>query len=272
MPIATPDVYAAMLDKAKDEQFAYPAINVSSSQTLHAAMRGFAEAGSATASCRCRPGARSSSPARRSRTWSRGPWPLRRSPQEAAKKYPVNIALHTDHCPKDKLDGFVRPLLEVSQGARRQGRAAGVPVAHVGRLGGAARGEPLDREGAAGQGRRGQDRARDRGRRRRWRRGRRRGRHGRQALLHARGRARDRGGARARRERSLPDGADVRQRARRLQARQRQAAAGDPAGRAGGGGGEATAWATTVEAVRPGLPRRVRLAARGDPRGRSTTA
>ena len=46
MPIATPEVYAAMLDKAKDERFAYPAINVSSSQTLHAALRGFAEAGS----------------------------------------------------------------------------------------------------------------------------------------------------------------------------------------------------------------------------------
>ncbi len=46
MPIATPEVYAAMLDKAKAGRFAYPAINVSSSQTLHAALRGFAEAGS----------------------------------------------------------------------------------------------------------------------------------------------------------------------------------------------------------------------------------
>jgi fructose-bisphosphate aldolase class II len=33
---------------------------------------------------------------------------------EVAKNYPVNIALHTDHCPKDKLDGFVRPLLAAS--------------------------------------------------------------------------------------------------------------------------------------------------------------
>ena len=33
---------------------------------------------------------------------------------EVAKNYPVNIALHTDHCPKDKLDGFVRPLLALS--------------------------------------------------------------------------------------------------------------------------------------------------------------
>jgi fructose-bisphosphate aldolase class II len=37
-----------------------------------------------------------------------------------ADKYPVNVALHTDHCPKDKLDGFVRPLMAIS--AERVGR------------------------------------------------------------------------------------------------------------------------------------------------------
>ena len=44
MPIATPEVYAEMLDRAKDHGFAYPAINVTSSQTLNAALRGFVEA------------------------------------------------------------------------------------------------------------------------------------------------------------------------------------------------------------------------------------
>ena len=39
MPVATPEVYAAMLDKAKEGSFAYPAINVSSSQTLNAALQ-----------------------------------------------------------------------------------------------------------------------------------------------------------------------------------------------------------------------------------------
>ena len=67
-----------------------------------------------------------------------------------AKNYPVNIALHTDHCPKDKLDGFVRPLLADLGGAGGARRGAAVPVAHVGRLGGAARREPRDRRGAAG--------------------------------------------------------------------------------------------------------------------------
>ncbi len=33
----------------------------------------------------------------------------------AAQHYPVNVALHTDHCPKDKLDTYVRPLIALSQ-------------------------------------------------------------------------------------------------------------------------------------------------------------
>ena len=46
MPIATPEVYAEMLENAKTKGFAYPAINVTSSQTLNVAIAGFAEAGS----------------------------------------------------------------------------------------------------------------------------------------------------------------------------------------------------------------------------------
>ena len=44
---------------------------------------------------------------------------------EVAKNYPVNIALHTDHCPKDKLDGFVRPLIAAST---ERVQAGGLPV------------------------------------------------------------------------------------------------------------------------------------------------
>ncbi len=57
---------------------------------------------------------------------------------EVARSYPVNIALHTDHCPKDKLDGFVRPLLDISRDLVDPRRGAAVPVPHVGRLGRAA--------------------------------------------------------------------------------------------------------------------------------------
>jgi fructose-bisphosphate aldolase class II len=113
MPIATPEVYAEMLDKAKQNSFAYPAINVSSSQTLIAALRGFAEAGSDGIVQVSTGGAEylSGSTVKNMVT---GAAALAAYAHEVAKNYPVNVALHTDHCPKDKLDGFVRPLLEIS--------------------------------------------------------------------------------------------------------------------------------------------------------------
>jgi fructose-bisphosphate aldolase class II len=113
MPIATPEIYAEMLDKAKRESFAYPAINVSSSQTLNAALAGFAEAGSDGIIQISTGGAEYlSGPTVKSMV--SGSLAFAAFAAEAAKNYPVNVALHTDHCPEDKLDGFVRPLLEAS--------------------------------------------------------------------------------------------------------------------------------------------------------------
>ena len=228
MPIATPEKYAEMLDTAKAKQFAFPAINVSSSQTLNAALAGFAEAGS-DGIIQVSTGGAEYLSGPTVKDMVTGSVAFAAYAAEVAKKYPVNIALHTDHCPKDKLDGFVRPLLAISVERVQERPGPAVPVAHVGRLRRTAGGEPGDRPGAARPGRRGPDRPRGRDRRRRRRGGRRRGRLGRQALQHPRGRAGHRRGARHRREGPLPDRADLRQRARRLQARQRQAAPGDPA-------------------------------------------
>jgi fructose-bisphosphate aldolase, class II len=124
MPIATPDVYNAMLEKAKAERFAYPAINVTSSLTLHAALRGLAEAGSDGIVQASTGGAE---------FWSgttiknmvAGSLAFAAFAQEAAKQYPVNVALHTDHCPKDKLDDFAKPLLEMSRDKVAEG---GLPI------------------------------------------------------------------------------------------------------------------------------------------------
>ena len=124
MPLATPETYAAMLDKAKAERFAYPAINVTSSQTLHAAMRGFAEAGSDGIVQISTGGAEFLSGAS-IKDMVAGSLAFAAFAAEAAKKYPVNIALHTDHCPADKLDGFVRPLLEAS---RERVASGGLPI------------------------------------------------------------------------------------------------------------------------------------------------
>lgn len=114
MPIATPEVYAEMFDRAKAGGFAYPAINVTSSQTLNAALRGFADAGSDGIVQLSTGGAEylSGPTVKDMVTGSVG---FAAFATEVAKKYPVQVGLHTDHCPKDKLDGFVRPLLALSR-------------------------------------------------------------------------------------------------------------------------------------------------------------
>jgi len=114
MPIATPDSYAEMLDRAKDGAFAYPAINVTSSQTLNAAIRGFAEARSDGIVQVSTGGAGYfSGPNKNDMTV--GGVAMATLAHVVAGQYDVTIALHTDHCPKDKLDGFMRPLIRVSQ-------------------------------------------------------------------------------------------------------------------------------------------------------------
>ena len=113
MPIATPETYAQMLDRAKAGAFAYPAINVTSSQTLNAAIRGFAEAGS-DGIVQVSTGGAEYLSGPTVKDMVAGATALAVFAHEVAKNYDVQIALHTDHCPKDKLDGFVRPLLAIS--------------------------------------------------------------------------------------------------------------------------------------------------------------
>jgi fructose-bisphosphate aldolase class II len=113
MPIATPEVYAQMLDRAREQGFAYPAINVTSSQTLNAALRGFAEAESDGIIQVSTGGADYLSGAG-VKDMVTGAVALAHFARTVAARYPVSIALHTDHCPKDKLDGYMRPLLQIS--------------------------------------------------------------------------------------------------------------------------------------------------------------
>jgi len=114
MPIATPEVYAEMLSQAKSQGFAYPAINVTSSQTLHAALRGFAEAES-DGIVQISTGGAEFLSGTTVKDMVTGAVAFAEYARIVADKYPVNIALHTDHCPKEKLDGFVRPLLQISK-------------------------------------------------------------------------------------------------------------------------------------------------------------
>ncbi len=114
MPIATPEEYNEMLDRAKAGSFAYPAINVTSTQTLNAALAAFAEAESDGIVQVSTGGAEYlSGPTIKDKV--AGSVALAAAAHEIAKNYPVKVALHTDHCPKNHLDGFVRPLLAISE-------------------------------------------------------------------------------------------------------------------------------------------------------------
>jgi fructose-bisphosphate aldolase class II len=114
MPIASPEVYREMLDRAKAGAFAYPAINVTSSQTLNAALQGFAEAGS-DGIVQISTGGAEYASGPTVKNMVTGAVALAEFATEVAKNYPINVALHTDHCPKNKLDGYVRPLLAISK-------------------------------------------------------------------------------------------------------------------------------------------------------------
>src|SRR6202046_146247 len=113
MPIATPEVHAEMLGRAKDNASAFPAINCTSSETVNAAIKGFADAGSDGIIQFSTGGAEVAS-GLGVKDMVAGAVALAKFTRSIAAKYPINVALHTDHCPKDKLDSYVRPLLAIS--------------------------------------------------------------------------------------------------------------------------------------------------------------
>jgi fructose-bisphosphate aldolase, class II len=117
--LATTEQYAAMLDAASTGGYALPAVNVTSSQTLNGTMRGFAEAGAdgiiqvTTGAAEYLSGA--------VKDMALGARALAEYARILADRYPVLIALHTDHAPPEKFDAFVRPLIEESRRRRRHG-------------------------------------------------------------------------------------------------------------------------------------------------------
>src|SRR6195952_104446 len=121
MPVATPDQYAEMLDKAKSRGFAYPAVNVSSSATINAVLQGLTEAGS-DGIIQVTTGGADYFAGQSVKARASGALPFAAFATEVAKNYPVTVALHTDHCPQDALDGFVIPLIAASEAEVKAGR------------------------------------------------------------------------------------------------------------------------------------------------------
>ena len=124
MPVATPDQYAEMLDRAKAGGFAYPAINVSSSQTINAVLQGLTEAGS-DGILQVTTGGADYFAGHTVKARANGAIAMAQYVRQVAKSYPITVAVHTDHCPKDALDSFLLPVLEASE---EQVKAGGEPI------------------------------------------------------------------------------------------------------------------------------------------------
>jgi fructose-bisphosphate aldolase class II len=121
MPIATPEKYKAMLAAAQEGRYAFPAINVTSSETVNAAMRGLAEAES-DGIIQISTGGGSFASGTHIQDMALGAAALAEFANTLADRYPVNFALHTDHCQADKVDTFIRPLLEIAAQRRSEGK------------------------------------------------------------------------------------------------------------------------------------------------------
>ncbi len=122
MPIARPAQYLEMLDAARSGGYAFPAINVTSSDTLNAALAGFAEAGS-DGIIQVSTGGGSFLSGGKVNDMALGAQALAEFAHVVAARYPMLIALHTDHCPPNRVDDLIRPLL--AETARRRAKGMG---------------------------------------------------------------------------------------------------------------------------------------------------
>ena len=120
MPIANHETYCRMLDNAQQNGFAYPAINVASTTTANAALRAFAEARS-DGIIQVSTGGGEFASGQAVKNGALGAISLAQHLHLMAEQYPVQIALHTDHCQPKKVDSFLRPLIAETAKRRAQG-------------------------------------------------------------------------------------------------------------------------------------------------------
>ena len=121
MPVATPEQYAKMLDAAQEGSYAYPAINITSLVTLNAALKGFADAKSDGIIQMSTGGAKFAS-GQNVGDIVLGAVVLAEACHTLAEKYDVLVGLHTDHCPPDHVDKWLRPLIAETARRREAGR------------------------------------------------------------------------------------------------------------------------------------------------------
>jgi len=121
MPVATPEIYRKMLDVAQANNYAYPAINVTSTETANAALKGFADSGS-DGIIQISTGGGEFASGLNVKDMAVGAMTVAEHVHRMAEHYNIYIALHTDHCVPKKIDGFVKPLIEATAALRAAGQ------------------------------------------------------------------------------------------------------------------------------------------------------
>lgn len=109
-----------MFDSARDNGYAFPAINVTSSSTLLAALEGFSKAES-DGIIQISTGGAEFASGQSNKSMPLGASAIAEYANVVADHYPANVALHTDHCQPERVDGFIRPLLEMSRERKAKG-------------------------------------------------------------------------------------------------------------------------------------------------------
>src|ERR1700761_5099348 len=122
MPVADYKTYCTMLDRARSGRFAFPAINVTSLTTANAVLRGLSESKS-DGIIQVSTGGGAFASGSSLKDMALGAIAIAEHVHRAAERYPIYVALHTDHCLKEKRDKFVRPLVEETEKRRASGRA-----------------------------------------------------------------------------------------------------------------------------------------------------
>src|SRR5690349_6248280 len=129
MPVADFTTYCTMLDRARAGRFALPAVNVTSLTTANAVLRGLAES-KADGIIQISTGGGAFASGTTIKDSALGAISIAEHVHRAAEGYPIYVALHTDHCLKDKLDKFVLPLVVETE----KRRAAGLPNLFTGHM------------------------------------------------------------------------------------------------------------------------------------------
>jgi fructose-bisphosphate aldolase class II len=120
MPVADYTIYCQMIDRALAGKFAYPAFNVTSMTTASAVLKALAESKS-DGIIQVSTGGGAFASGSMLKDMALGAGAIAEYVHRVADRYPVYVALHTDHCQADKLDHFVNPLIAETERRRSKG-------------------------------------------------------------------------------------------------------------------------------------------------------